>query len=155
MGFILATTTQHQHQCTLDSAVFERAVTSEKRKTLMLHRTSLMEDQDDTSPTRHGGCIMTCSWNARKGSSNANLHAPLVAARHVRFHAIILLESKARRDTVIYSRFINDMIEHYVYHVIWGISWLFAVLVLIVLFTDVHYLCLCRPRFVSCLPFGS
>ena len=43
---------------------------------------------------------MLCTYNARTVSTNADLHALLDAAEHIKYHVIALQETKSRKKDV-------------------------------------------------------
>ncbi|VDM78130.1 unnamed protein product [Strongylus vulgaris] len=67
------------------------------KTSVKLHRTPWILGQKDTSMTRHGDCLMLCTYNVRTVSSNAGLHALLKAARCINYHVIALQETRSRK----------------------------------------------------------
>ncbi|KAK6744625.1 hypothetical protein RB195_011384 [Necator americanus] len=96
---------QYPAQWALPSQTSDGMATGERRSNLRLLRTSLILDQGDTRTTRHGDCLRPCTYNARTVSTDADLHALLVAAERIKFHVIALQETKCRRSDV---RQMND-----------------------------------------------
>ncbi|KAK6731326.1 hypothetical protein RB195_007662 [Necator americanus] len=74
--------------------------TGERRSNLKLLRTSLILDQGDTRTTRHGDCLRLCTYNARRVSTDADLHALLRAAERIKFHVIAPQKTKCSRGDV-------------------------------------------------------
>ncbi|KAK6742829.1 hypothetical protein RB195_010224 [Necator americanus] len=79
--------------------------TSKRRSNLRLLKTPLILGQGDTDMTRHGDCLGLYTYNARTLSTDAGLHAILRTAERIKFHVIILQETKCRRNV----RPINDV----------------------------------------------
>ena len=64
--------------------------TGGRPENLGLRRTSLEPDLTNTRATRHGDCFLLCTYNARTLSTDADLHALLLAADRIKFHVIAL-----------------------------------------------------------------
>ncbi|KAK6743058.1 hypothetical protein RB195_010366 [Necator americanus] len=86
--------------------------TGERRSSLRLLKTSLILDQGDTLPTRHGDCLRLCTYNARTVFTDADLHGLLGAAERITFHVIALQETECRRSDV--RRRMNDVHSSFV-----------------------------------------
>ncbi|VDM79467.1 unnamed protein product [Strongylus vulgaris] len=56
--------------------------------------------QKDTSLTRHGDCLILCTYNARTVFTNADFHALLEAAGRINYHEIALQVTKSRKADV-------------------------------------------------------
>uniref|UniRef100_A0A0K0DF18 Uncharacterized protein n=1 Tax=Angiostrongylus cantonensis TaxID=6313 RepID=A0A0K0DF18_ANGCA len=64
--------------------------TGERSENFGLRKTSLKQDLTNTRTKRHGDFFLLCTYNARTLSTDADLHALLVAADRIKFHVIAL-----------------------------------------------------------------
>ncbi|VDM53568.1 unnamed protein product [Angiostrongylus costaricensis] len=71
--------------------------TCERPENLGLRRELLEPNLTNTRTTRHGDCFLICTYNARTLSTDADLHALLVAADRIKFHVIALQETKVKK----------------------------------------------------------
>ncbi|VDM54672.1 unnamed protein product [Angiostrongylus costaricensis] len=74
--------------------------TGERPENVGLRRTSLEPDLTNTCTTRHGDCFLLRMYNATTLSTDADLHALLVAADRIKFRVIALQERKIKKTDI-------------------------------------------------------
>uniref|UniRef100_A0A7I5EEF3 Endo/exonuclease/phosphatase domain-containing protein n=1 Tax=Haemonchus contortus TaxID=6289 RepID=A0A7I5EEF3_HAECO len=79
--------------------------TGERRRNLGLRRAPWILDYFSTNSTRHIDCFLLYTNNARTVSSDAALYELLDAASHIKYHVIVLQETKSWRTDL---RRMND-----------------------------------------------
>ncbi|KAJ1347899.1 hypothetical protein KIN20_003077 [Parelaphostrongylus tenuis] len=62
--------------------------------------TLLEHDVVITQSTRHGDCFLFCTYNAGTLSTDGDLHSFLEASNRIKFHVIVLQETKARKTDI-------------------------------------------------------